>query len=131
MQVIATLERLGDFWLWHLRTSSQWSPQSNHHGMHLKRAALILTSSSVIMPPSFEADTQILGAIVIFNAALAHHLAAESQDIPTPPEALHKSHRLYRLSYQVCAGTQSILFQFAVLNNIGGRKKTWKYRFVQ
>ncbi|CAJ1968593.1 unnamed protein product [Cylindrotheca closterium] len=71
---------------------------------------------------SLKVDKPILSAIVIFNAALAHHLAAESRDIPTPPKALFKAQRLYRLAYQAYTpgpGTQSILFQFAVINNLG------------
>ncbi|CAJ1968595.1 unnamed protein product [Cylindrotheca closterium] len=75
--------------------------------------------NAIQIPPSLEVDTHILGAIVIFNAALAHHLASESQETPTPPEALHKAQRLYRLSYQLYGGGKSLLFQFAVLNNLG------------
>lgn len=68
--------------------------------------------------PSVAVDAATLSAIAIFNAALAHHLAAESGESPTPSESLQKSQRLYHLGYQADAMSQSRLFQFAVINNI-------------
>eukprot|EP00526_Cylindrotheca_closterium_P020728 CAMPEP_0113658906 /NCGR_PEP_ID=MMETSP0017_2-20120614/32032_1 /TAXON_ID=2856 /ORGANISM="Cylindrotheca closterium" /LENGTH=203 /DNA_ID=CAMNT_0000573337 /DNA_START=71 /DNA_END=682 /DNA_ORIENTATION=- /assembly_acc=CAM_ASM_000147 len=73
----------------------------------------------ISIPTSVKVDTDILSAIAIFNSALAHHLAAESLDTPTSTEALQKAQRLYHLAYHVDTSSRSLLFQFAVINNLG------------
>mmetsp|Transcript_3689 Transcript_3689/g.8489 ORF Transcript_3689/g.8489 Transcript_3689/m.8489 type:complete len:201 (-) Transcript_3689:164-766(-) len=75
----------------------------------------------ISIPTSPTVDIQTLSAILIFNTALAYHLAAESQDTPTHTESLKKAQRLYRLVYYVDTSTRStgMPFQFAVINNHG------------
>jgi len=75
----------------------------------------------ISIPTSPTVDIQTLSAILIFNTALAYHLAAESQDTPTHTESLKKAQRLYRLVYYVDTSTRStgMPFQFAVINNLG------------
>mmetsp|Transcript_3688 Transcript_3688/g.8487 ORF Transcript_3688/g.8487 Transcript_3688/m.8487 type:complete len:204 (-) Transcript_3688:164-775(-) len=88
-----------------------------HHDTN--NSDLFIYDHGISIPPSTKVDIQTLSAIVIFNTALAYHLAAESQDAPTSTESLHKAKRLYHLAYHVDTSSRSLLFQFAVINNLG------------
>mmetsp|Transcript_3685 Transcript_3685/g.8483 ORF Transcript_3685/g.8483 Transcript_3685/m.8483 type:complete len:201 (-) Transcript_3685:202-804(-) len=90
----------------------------------------IIYDHGISIPPSATVDIKTLSAILIFNTALAHHLAAESQHTPTPTEALHKAKDLYRLAYYVDTSTRSMLFEFAVINNLGVVERTLGYTAV-
>lgn len=75
----------------------------------------------ITLPPTSLKDDHATTAILIFNTALAHHLAAESSSHTfTSHRFLFKARRLYELAYNAGGDSldENLLFQFAVINNI-------------
>ena len=81
------------------------------------RSGTFIYHHAVIIPPPLEVDSTILTAILIFNAALAHHELAE-HSLCYRTRLLERAKQLYELAYDSCDLEQNLLFQFAFINNI-------------
>ena len=68
-----------------------------------------------IVIPSKMMDQKVITPIVLFNAALTHHLVANESHCP---RMLQRAKALYELAYDTYDMDHNILFQFAVINNI-------------
>ncbi|CAJ1955904.1 unnamed protein product [Cylindrotheca closterium] len=81
--------------------------------------------------PSNVTDRGIITPILIFNAALAHHLVAMRKD-ERSPQYLDRAMQLYTLVYHSQDIVQNPLFHFVIYNNAAlidlqiGNKDTWK-----
>ena len=69
------------------------------------------------LPPTIT-DLEIVTPIVVFNCALAQHLAVEERGASTEDQALQRAKKLYEIAHGSHSLTQNILFRFAVINNI-------------
>ena len=67
--------------------------------------------------PATVADPETISPILIFNAALAHHLFARHCNNETSILYLQKAYALYSLAYEAPDMDENPLFQFAVINN--------------
>ena len=79
----------------------------------------LIYNQGIPIPPAVSRDQGMVTSILIFNSALAHHLAAETPTIPTTIETIQKAKRLYELASNVDRIVDSVCFQFAVINNMG------------
>lgn len=70
-----------------------------------------------IFVPKSVTDPSIVTSILIFNMALAHHLAAEATG-HCVLQAWQKARLLYKLAYDSCETDCNVLFQFVLINNI-------------
>mmetsp|Transcript_39188 Transcript_39188/g.94762 ORF Transcript_39188/g.94762 Transcript_39188/m.94762 type:complete len:214 (-) Transcript_39188:122-763(-) len=73
----------------------------------------------ILLHPSVTEFNSIT-SILVFNTALAHHLAAETNchSSTATGTMLHRARRLYELAYDSQKLDSNLLFQFAVINNI-------------
>ncbi|CAJ1966038.1 unnamed protein product [Cylindrotheca closterium] len=71
----------------------------------------------IVVPRSMH-DPSVVTSILIFNTALAHHLAAEAAYGTTSPELWHKARRFYELAYQSHDMDYNVLFQIVLINNL-------------
>lgn len=70
----------------------------------------------ILLPPT-ASDVATMAPLLIFNTALAHHLASEASGSPT--KDLQKAKHLYEIAYKSQETTaQNTLFRFATVNNI-------------
>lgn len=70
-----------------------------------------------IFVPKSVTDPSIVTPILIFNMALAHHLAAEAAG-HCALQAWQKARRLYKLAHDSYDSDFNVLFQFVLINNI-------------
>ncbi|CAJ1933055.1 unnamed protein product [Cylindrotheca closterium] len=75
---------------------------------------MMIYQVGIRIPPT-ETIPSIISWVLIFNSALAHHLSAKTRACP----AMLKAKQLYRLICDPQGMTQSPLFQYAVINNLG------------
>ena len=71
----------------------------------------------VLLPPE-ASDSSMITSIVIFNAALVHHLAATQIERVNKEDVLQRALRLYEFAYESHNMDENVLFQFIVINNI-------------
>lgn len=62
-------------------------------------------------------DAETIAPILVFNAALAHHLLARRSSDQRSIGYLQRAYRLYALAYDAPGIDGNPLFQFAVMNN--------------
>ena len=84
-------------------------------GTHHTAARVFVYEHGIFLHPSMS-DSSIVAPILIFNTALAHHLAFQAGRASI--KALHKAKKLYELAYRTQDIDNNILFQFVVINNI-------------
>ncbi|CAJ1938803.1 unnamed protein product [Cylindrotheca closterium] len=128
----------------HSGSSSSSSPESSFDQCMLLTSipegddqfgTLTFMYTRAILLPSNVTDHGIITPILIFNAALAHHLAAMRKD-ERSPQYLDRAMQLYTLVYHSQDVMENPLFHFVVYNNaalidlqIGGNQDTWKAYF--
>lgn len=93
-------------------------PNSYSLSLQTRRDGSFIYKQGIPIPPAVSQDESLVTSILIFNSALAHHLAAETPEIQTPPETMHKAKRLYMLASSIDRIAESVCFQFAVINNM-------------
>ena len=75
----------------------------------------------ILIPPSIT-DWRVITPAIIFNSGLAHHMVAEtdeSSSSTTRIPRLARAKHLYQLAYSASeAASESVLFRFALINNI-------------
>lgn len=71
------------------------------------------------MIPTTETDQNVITAIILFNAALSHHLLIAGQDSSLyATKHLLKARQLYELAHRTQDTDTNIMFEFAILNNV-------------
>ncbi|CAJ1950966.1 unnamed protein product [Cylindrotheca closterium] len=90
----------------------QSAAATSNHTFIYDQAIIIRTTEEGI-------DSTILTAILVFNAALAHHVLGEQNDCHrSRMRLLMRAKQLYELAYESCDLEHNLLFQFALINNI-------------
>jgi tetratricopeptide (TPR) repeat protein len=98
--------------------------QGNHLATHEDKSGRYIYRQAIRIPQDMQCDCQtnaMLCVVVIFNLALAHHLAAGGE---TKQHRLRKAVKLYELAFQLLQQEEhllenNVMFTMATLNNIG------------
>ena len=90
---------------------------STGNGVRSKATQSFIYGCGIPIPPTVT-DDRVMGAILIFNSAMAHHLhAARFQDSSSPCN-MQKARRLYTFAYRLRDLSRDILFDLAIMNNV-------------
>ncbi|CAJ1934732.1 unnamed protein product [Cylindrotheca closterium] len=94
--------------------------------MHLNKVGCSISTDAtspfiydrgIILPSTME-DGAIMTTVLVFNAALANHLLAISENNDRSLKYLHRARQLYQLAHEGQDIDQNFLFHFAVINNL-------------
>ena len=76
-------------------------------------------SEGIPIPVQAERDYALTATILVFNAALAHHLLAINLQNEASSDLLRKAKKLYSMAHDSQDGDCNFLFRLAVVNNVG------------
>ncbi|CAJ1939801.1 unnamed protein product [Cylindrotheca closterium] len=93
--------------------------------MHLNKVGCSISDATspfiydrgIVLPSTME-DGAIMTTVLVFNAALANHMLATSENSDRSLKYLHRARQLYQLAHEGQDIDQNFLFHFAVINNL-------------
>ncbi len=104
---------------------SSAAAQGNHLATHEDKSGRYIYRQAIRIPQDMQCDSQanaFVSVVVIFNLALAHHLAVGAGG-ETKQHRLRKAVKLYELAFQLLQQEEhlenNVMFTMATLNNMG------------
>ena len=81
--------------------------------------SIFVYDHGIVIPPLSVTDPSVVTPILIFNTALAYHMAVEAGHITAHEASWQKARRLYELAYHSNDDMDSnVLFQCVLINNV-------------
>jgi tetratricopeptide (TPR) repeat protein len=109
----------------HCMAQSSAAAQGNHLATHEDKSGRYIYRQAIRIPQDMQCDCRanvMVCVVVIFNLALAHHLAAGTGG-ETKQHRLRKAVKLYELAFQLLQQEEHLennaMFTMAALNNMG------------